>query len=258
MTDAAQADSTVTIQITDKEAIARLDKLGKEQLGLQNALSAYEVTVDKQTTVVDGSECYKISLTDGRENPEETVGVFCVTIDGGSIYRLEPKSGAYRKINLETSNAIIEESPEKVITEAMKVYAWFEVAPLEADRSVPIQEANGVTYYKVRDGRYDTYNELYAYLRSIFSQEISDRLINNGVYHNIEGHLYHSNGGRGADATIQNVSYSLQSSTDRKQQYVVTVSYTQDQNVKNKVKKLTFIRENLDGQWIFTQFPFFW
>lgn len=86
--------------------------------------------------------------------------------------------------------------------QAQRVYGWFDLAPLAlSGESVSL---DGTAYYRVDVYGIEDLEDLRAYLRGVFSQELTDRLLDGpGVrirYRNIQGVLYASGEAREPDA----------------------------------------------------------
>lgn len=73
---------------------------------------------------------------------------------------------------------------------AQRVYGWFDLAPLPmTEESASL---DGDTYYRVSMPGMENLEDLRTYLRSVFSPELADRLLDEGRirYRNIQGILY--------------------------------------------------------------------
>jgi len=149
------------------------------------------------------------------------------------------------------------EEIEKLILDADRVYGWFEIVPLEADYDF-CKKVNNQEWYKVKDERYNTYEELNSYLGKYFSHEIISELWSKRVYKVFDGDLYCLNQGRGINSFIQSVEYKLKSKLEKKVVYQAIVNYSKSSDGKKNQKKFEFTREKIEGRWIFTKFEFFW
>lgn len=72
---------------TSDDAVALLETLTAEDLGLPVVLSEYTILVDEWTTMVYGLECYCINAYAELENRKQLMGVYFVAIDGSAAYR---------------------------------------------------------------------------------------------------------------------------------------------------------------------------
>ncbi len=152
--------------------------------------------------------------------------------------------------------------PTEVLDPALEAYGWFMLAQLDADPERPkvVQdESTGEekTWYPVTDQRFQTYADLDAYLRNLFSDEIADELLGYGYYQEFDGQLYDFLGGRGANIFIDHVEYQTVSVTDTQAKYTVSVYYTEDSGEPENPKVLEFICTKVNGKWVFTQFPYY-
>lgn len=164
-----------------------------------------------------------------------------------------PSSSTDITISSPTANESID--AEKVITEAMDVYARFEVSPFELDKNSTQKDENGNELYKVADENYNTHDKMVAYLKTFFADDIVETLMKNGTYKEYNGYLYAADGGRGTNIFIDKVEYKTVDSSNDKITYQATISYTKDSG--EEPKTLDFVQEKIDGKFVFTKFPFF-
>ena len=84
---------------------------------------------------------------------------------------------------------------------ALRVYGWFDLAPLPTSEENVLLE--GVRYHRVNMNSVQDLGDLRAYLRSVFSQELADRLLDGETsrlqYREIDGVLYVSGVSRARD-----------------------------------------------------------
>ena len=143
-----------------------------------------------------------------------------------------------------------------VILEAMEVYAWFVLYPLDVNTEAP---GTGDGLYPVFDDTLAHPQDMQAKLDEYFSDEISRSLWSWNTYQVVNGWLYglppaSSPLTRPIDPNISDVTYTLSEETVNKRVYTATVYYlTTEAPVKYQ-----FVRVLQDGRWIFTEFPFFW
>lgn len=108
--------------------------------------------------------------------------------------------------------SLVESSPRPLLEadvleaydRAQRVYGWFDLAPLPAsDEPLLI---DGALYYRVTMNGVDDLEDLRAYLRSVFSQELTDRLLDGETariqYREVDDVLYVSGNGRERDASV--------------------------------------------------------
>ncbi len=173
------------------------------------------------------------------------------------------------EVSQETQVKIKNKSPEELIKEAKTAYEWFVVCKLEGDWDMPGVEINGKTYpgiwidggiyRKVKDERYNTREKLDKYLRTLFSGEIVEQLWGEdcGGYKEVDGFLYTNDGARGEDPSIAKEEYSTKEFSDDKAVYRVLVTHAQDGEVFD-TREHEFVMEKINGNWVFTTFPFYW
>jgi len=149
-----------------------------------------------------------------------------------------------------------EDTPYDLIMEAMEVYSWFAMEPLDIDLSAP---ADGyANSYLVLDERYRTFDALNDKALGYFSEKIVSLLWSFDTYITIDGMLYaDAAGGRGINEEIADMSFETVSETDNFIIYKATVYYLSDEN-EPVSDTFEFTRELINDRWVFTTFPFFW
>lgn len=157
----------------------------------------------------------------------------------------------------QSSETIDFETTEQLFVNAMKVYGWFEMVPLQVNYDDK-KQMDGKDWFKIKDENYDTHEKLDSYLKTIFASEIVDKLWAKGIYKEIDGYLYSFDSGRGRNIFIKDVKYDVKDITENKITYVATITYYQESGESENPKILEFIREKINDNWLFTQFPFFW
>ena len=146
------------------------------------------------------------------------------------------------------------DTPEEVIEEAMEVYAWMTMWPLDVNVDIP----GGDGKFLVLDERYQTREALDAKLSDYFSAEIVDELWSWNTYDIVDGMLYaEEDAGRSIDENISEIAYEITSQTDERIVYTVTVNYLSEGD-EVSTGTYIFVREFAVDHWVFTAFPFFW
>ena len=149
-----------------------------------------------------------------------------------------------------------EDTPYELIMEAMEVYSWFAMEPLDVDLSSPA--AGHANCYLVLDERYRTFDALNEKALGYFSEKIVSLLWSFDTYIIIDGMLYaDAAGGRGINEEIADMSFETVSETDNFIIYKATVFYLSDEN-EPVSDTFEFTRELINDRWVFTTFPFFW
>ena len=148
------------------------------------------------------------------------------------------------------------DTDEDVLMGAMEVYAWFVLQTLDTDRSLP--DSTG-EYFRVLDERFNTPESMRDMLDFYFSDEISQSLMDMGVYIEEDGYLYtNDNDNRAIDERITETEMTVASQSDERVEYLVTVNYSEPVEDGLTKESFTYVRELIDGEWRFTTFPFFW
>jgi hypothetical protein len=149
-----------------------------------------------------------------------------------------------------------EYTPYELIMEAMEVYSWFAMEPLDVNLSAP---ADGrVSCYLVLDERYQTFDALNEKALGYFSEKITSLLWSFDTYTIIDGLLYADAAeGRGINEEVADMSFEIVTETDNLIVYEATVYYLSDED-EPVSETFEFTRELIDDQWVFTTFPFFW
>lgn len=157
-------------------------------------------------------------------------------------------------------------SAEAVLQPAFEVYGWFTSNPLSHESKV---YSDVLPYCKVTDERFSSLKELSAAVREIFSDSIATRLLESGLYIDIEGQLYVNksldsaiiaapSSAAGNNAISKEV-YSVVSEDQEKIVYRAEVSYTTNESasVLEDALSYDFVYEKIDGKWVFTQFDYY-
>lgn len=150
---------------------------------------------------------------------------------------------------------VFEESPEQTITSAMEIYSWFTICPLDVD---PELAGGDGSVFRVADDVLCDYEIMMRLLDFSFSPELVSEMFAYETYTVIDGQLYGRGGGRAVDPLISEVIYEETERTDERIVYTVTVYYLGEGEDATDCHVLEFVREPVDGMWVFTQFPFFW
>lgn len=147
------------------------------------------------------------------------------------------------------------QTPEEIILPAMEIYSWFTISPLDTDPELISEDG---TLCRVADELLCDEQTIMRLLDFTFSPEIVEGLLAYNTYTAIDGMLYSAGGGRMVDPRILGVVYEETYSGEDRVVYTVTVHYMSVDEDSPSVEVLEFVREPVDGLWVFTQFPFFW
>ena len=143
-----------------------------------------------------------------------------------------------------------------MVLDAMEIYAWFVMSPLQVDPNAPLLEGGLRPVLDEELGNAETMNALLA---RTFSEEIISSLWDWDAYQVIDGWLYgvereDSLLTRPMDEMISDIAVEITSDEADRRVYTATVCYL---NADEPVD-LEFVSERINGQWVFTEFPFFW
>ena len=172
-------------------------------------------------------------------------------------------SNADNNISSETASAAKSEADEsgfqaqKVIGEALNVYSLFISSAPKFDRT-NAYDYDGVVYYKVTDSSLDTMAKLTEYISDYFSEEIVQSLVNIGRYIEVDGCLYTIDVSNSTAFAIVGEKYKTVDRSDSAEHYEVEV--LQDNNADGKAdskETYKFVREKIDGKFVFTRFPYY-
>lgn len=140
---------------------------------------------------------------------------------------------------------------------AEEAYGWFDLAPLPSTGEV--LRLDGAAYYKVDYPGMETLDDLRAYLRRLFSAELTDNLLSLGggspYYRDVDGALYVSFSGRerdGGKGASQVEAVQVDART-----YALEVSVELLNDERSAVTGLecwSFPYSYVDGRWVFTDF----
>lgn len=140
---------------------------------------------------------------------------------------------------------------------AEEAYGWFDLSPLPSGGEAV--QLDGADYYQVDYPGMETLDDLRAYLRRLFSAELTDQLLALGggspYYRDVDGALYVSFSGRerdGGKGASQVEAVQMDSQT-----YALEVSVELLNEARDAVTGLecwSFPYAYVDGRWVFTDF----
>jgi len=128
----------------------------------------------------------------------------------------------------------------------------------------------GNDYYLVDDDRFTTYEALIKKLKSIFSDDIVNKLIATDGFKDVDGKLYAEEGDCGSDIYFSSVTYSISSQTDTQIVYDAACKYVKDEAYDEyaydanppesalRTEHIMYTRELINGSWVFTNFELPW
>ena len=149
--------------------------------------------------------------------------------------------------------------PEEEILDAyqraVRVYSWFETSPLSGTGEVVT--VDGVLYQKVGEEGLSEMSSLRAYLRSVFSQELADRLLESGGavrYRDIHGELYVAGEGRSWDESKGETDIQIQQTGENAYSVNVTVELLDAAGAENGLECWSFPYTFEGDRWVFWAF----
>lgn len=140
---------------------------------------------------------------------------------------------------------------------AEQIYGWFDLAP------PPLSEesaaVNGVTYYRVNLEGIDRLEDLRTCLRGVFSQELTDRLLDGQSapiqYRDVNGVLFAAGDSRERDAGKGQAHIEVEQSEEGIYFVNVTVDLLgEDQETVVGLESWSFPYAFIDDRWVFTDF----
>lgn len=140
---------------------------------------------------------------------------------------------------------------------AERIYGWFDLAPLPlTGESAAV---NGVTYYRVDMEGIETLEDLRTCLRGVFSQELTDLLLDGRSariqYRDVNGVLFAAGDSRERDAGKGRTQVEVEQSEDGVSFVNVTVDLLgEDRETVVGLESWSFPYAFVDDRWVFTDF----
>lgn len=140
---------------------------------------------------------------------------------------------------------------------AVDIYSWFDLAQLpSAEESTTV---DGVSYRKVDYPGITDMEDLNAYLRGSFSEEVAARLMATGgerpLYREIDGVLYVAPSGRSRDADKGEIRMQVEQVSETAYEVNVAVDLlAEDRETVTGVECWSFPYEFVGDRWVFTDF----
>lgn len=160
----------------------------------------------------------------------------------------------------------IDTSVEIVLQPAFEIYSWFTSNPLLHENTL---YSEALPYCKVVDERFSDFKELSSKVKEVFSNSIATRLLESGIYIDIDGELYVkssldaeyfiTSSNLTASKIIDKEVYSVVSQDPEKIAYRAEVIYTTEDGTLLEENALSydFVYEKVNGKWVFTQFDYY-
>ena len=182
------------------------------------------------------------------------ISLLAVSLFGCSI-GVKPSDGSLSSSFSETKEWVYNEA----IDTAFELYYMFDVCSPDVDTEYSY-ESNGYEYYRIADERFLNYSDLEKSIRSVFSAEIADRLLATTAYIEVNGYTYLIPFARGTDSSVYEVAFGGANHVDENTvTYTASVTYDDDYDgLPDSNTLYVFKQEKIDGNLVFTEFPFFW
>lgn len=170
----------------------------------------------------------------------------------------EPQTGELVMERVQdASRRLMDEEILNAYQRAEKIYGWFELSPLPAGAGS--RSVDGRTYWPVNYPGMETMGDLRAYLRSVFSEELTEKLLATGgdtpLYLELDGTLYVTTGGRERDESKGSLMTQVEQMDDTSYYVNAAVDLLDtDGTTVTGVECASFPYELVDGEWVFTDF----
>lgn len=189
---------------------------------------------------------------------------------GGSAEKTVSSAGFEQAETVEAGGAMTAEQTEKearsltaeevlaAYDQAVEAYSWFDLTPLPAAGAAV--ELDGGSYLPVDRQGMSTMLEMRTYLRSLFSEEVTDQLLKTGgsrlLYREVDGTLYvRANSGREKDPYKGGVNAQVKQENETSYAVNVTVDLLDsDRREVTGVECYAFPYQWVEDRWVFTQF----
>lgn len=140
---------------------------------------------------------------------------------------------------------------------AQRVYGWFDLAPLPTSGE-PVS-VNGAAYYRVDMEGMEELEDLRACLRGVFSQELTDRLLDGRSariqYRDVNGVLFAAGEGRDPDAGKGEARVEVEQEEETVCYVNVTVDLLgEDRETVVGLESWSFPYAFVEDRWVFTDF----
>lgn len=179
-------------------------------------------------------------------------------LPGAETAAAETRGGDMSAARVEAAARPLEE--EEILAaydRAVSIYGWFELSPLEdTGESVTV---DGTVYRRVEYPGVESLDDLRTCLRSVFSEEVTERLLSDGGtavrYQEIDGVLYVTGQGRSRDSGKGSSSVQTEQREDGVYSVNVAVELLDgDGATVSGLECWAFPYAFVNGRWVFTDF----
>lgn len=156
-----------------------------------------------------------------------------------------------------SARSLPEEEVLAAYERAQRVYGWFDLAPLPTSGEASV--VNGTAYYRVDMEGIEELEDLRTYLRGVFSQELTDRLLDGRTariqYRDVNGVLYVAGDSRDRDAGKGQAQVEVEQLEDSLYFVNVTVDLLgEDRETAVGLESWSFPYAFVEDRWVFTDF----
>lgn len=182
------------------------------------------------------------------EAAPSAAGTAAVEVYGGDMSAARVEASA---------RPLTEEEVLAAYEQAVGIYDWFELSPLEdSGGSVTV---DGAVYRRVDHPGVGDMDDLRTCLRSVFSEEVTERLLTDGGtavrYREIDGALYVTGQGRSRDSGKGGASAFVEKKEDGVYAVNVAVELLDEDGVTvSGLECWAFPYAFVNGRWVFTDF----
>lgn len=159
-----------------------------------------------------------------------------------------------------SARVLAEEEILNAYQRAEEAYGWFDLQPLPD--SGEITRIDGVDYRKVDAPGIQKMEDLRTYLRSLFSGELTERLLAAGgdrpLYREADGALYVCASGRNRDSGKGNMQIQINRLDETSYTVDVTMDLLSAGGETVGVECWSFPYAYVEGRWVFTDFRLVW
>ena len=137
---------------------------------------------------------------------------------------------------------------------ALQVYGWFKAQPLDVDTEKPSPDGKS---FQVLDERLNTMRALEAEVKTYFSDDIAKKLLNSGVYQEIDGYLYTAAQDSALPESLGETELTVTDRQDDKITYNLAVNHVDADGNVTSTDNFTYVLKKIGGDWKFTKFPYY-
>jgi hypothetical protein len=157
----------------------------------------------------------------------------------------------------DAEDAIEEDEPDEDevrFESALQVYGWFKAQPLDVD---PEKSSPDGKKFQVLDERLNTMRALEAEVHTYFSDDIAKKLLDSGVYQDIDGYLYTDAQDSALPVSLGETELTVVDRTDNKITYNLAVNHVDADGNVTSTDSFKYVLKKIDGDWKFTEFPYY-